>query len=223
MPSLLAQYRAFFQQFVREFHTTGAIVPSSAALARALTEPMRAHGRPCRIVEVGPGTGAVTKMIVPLLGPEDRLDLVELNDAFVALLRRRLDEEDAFVRVRDHVRLLHQPVQDLKVDVPYDFIISGLPLNNFPAAVVEEIFETFSGVLAPGGVVSYFEYMYVRPVRRITSGRAERLRLRQLDEILRQRLARGAIARRWVFRNLPPAWVHHLHLKEADSGTGQGA
>ena len=38
---------------------------------------------------VGPGTGSVTRRIAARLGPEDRLDLVELNETFVQRLRHR--------------------------------------------------------------------------------------------------------------------------------------
>ena len=47
----------FFEAEVDQ--TTGAILPSSRGLARAMTRPMRQAKGPRRILEVGPGTGAV--------------------------------------------------------------------------------------------------------------------------------------------------------------------
>src|SRR5262245_49636372 len=61
--------RAFFGQFRRQYHTTGSILPSSRALGRALTKPMRQAAAPRRILEIGPGTGAVTREIVRSLRP----------------------------------------------------------------------------------------------------------------------------------------------------------
>ena len=65
-------------------------------------------------------------------------------------------------------------------------------------------------MLAPGGVLSYFEYMYVRPLRKLAAGRDEKARLQELDAIMdsyRQQYHRDTS---WVFVNLPPAWVQHL-------------
>ena len=98
MARATSEIRLFFQEFRRNFHTTGAILPSGRRLARALgrfvAEP---NGQPRRILEVGPGTAAVTQRLVSVLGPHDRLDLVELNASFVECLRRRFESEPAFV------------------------------------------------------------------------------------------------------------------------------
>ena len=101
-------------------------------------------------------------------------------------------------------------LQDFETDATYDFIISGLPLNNFDAESVSEIFDAYFRLLAPGGVLSYFEYMYVRPLRRLVSHGEERQRFTQLDLIMQPYLARYGFRQDWVFANLPPAWVQHL-------------
>src|ERR1043166_4551462 len=64
--------REFYRQFRAQYGTTGSVLPSSRALARALTRPMRACPTPRRVLEVGPGTGAVTREIVRTLRPGDR-------------------------------------------------------------------------------------------------------------------------------------------------------
>src|SRR6185312_11129733 len=68
----------FFRECRRHFHTTGAILPSSRFLARALVRPMRGPRPPWRILEVGPGTGSVTREIARRMLPGDRLDAVEI-------------------------------------------------------------------------------------------------------------------------------------------------
>ncbi|NOX54441.1 MAG: methyltransferase domain-containing protein [Planctomycetes bacterium] len=210
MPSLLKEYAEFFRQFRARYETTGAILPSSRFLARALTRPLALHTRPVRILEVGPGTGPVTRRIVGLMRPEDRLDLVELNDQFVAILRDRLDSEPQFRAVAEQTRLHHCPIQEFRADKPYDFIISGLPLNNFSPELVEEIFDCFFRLLAPEGVLSYFEYMFLRAVRMRVGRRNERQRLRGVDQVVSRYLSRYRFRRDWVFCNVPPAWVQHL-------------
>ena len=209
-------YRVFWREFRQQYHTTGAIAPSSRSLARALSRfAANPHPTPRRILEVGPGTGAVTKALVEALGPQDRLDLVELNDRFVQRLRDRFEHEPAFAAVGGRSRVLHQPVETLPADAPYDLIISGLPLNNFSVAAVDEILTTFRRLLCPGGTLSFFEYIAIRRARSLVSFGEERARLRGIGQALGELFADGRIARDWVWPNLPPAWVHHVRI-----GTG---
>lgn len=215
----------------------GAVLPSGRRLARVMTAPMRGAGeRAVRVLEVGPGTGIVTESIVRHLPAVGRLDIVELQPEFVELLENRFAAEDAFRAARDRTRIHHQSLQAFAqaaqrevrgqggqepehVQWAYDFIISGLPLNNFQPAAIEEIFEIFAGLLKPGGTLSYFEYMYVRQVRRTISFGRRRARIERLDEALTAPWRDHEYRRDRVWLNLPPAWVHHLRF---DSRSGPG-
>jgi phospholipid N-methyltransferase len=205
-------YRTFFREFVRNFRSTGSIIPSSAALARCLARYVGKSHAPQRILEVGPGTGAVTRRIVAQMGPQDRLDLVELNDAFVQLLHQRFQTESPFQAVASRATILHQKVQDLDAPGTYDVIVSGLPLNNFDAADVRDILHALRRLLRPAGVLSFFEYIGVRRVRGMFSGRRQRQRLREIGAILHACLQDHEFRRDRVLWNLPPAWVHHVRF-----------
>jgi phosphatidylethanolamine/phosphatidyl-N-methylethanolamine N-methyltransferase len=210
MPSFLTDHWEFLKQFRERFETTGAIAPSGRFLARAMTGPMARRERPSRVLEIGPGTGAVTRRIVRLLKPEDRFDLVEVNPTFAAMLRQRFEQDPTYRQAAERSAVHECPIQEFAFDQPYDVIISGLPLNNFPADLVRQIFDTYIKLLAPGGTLSYFEYMYVRPMRRLVAGSDEKARLTELDRIADEYLSRYRIHRSWVFVNVPPAWVQHL-------------
>lgn len=212
MSQRLRDYRVFWQEFRQNFHTTGAILPSGRALARALAHHVGQAERPQRVLEVGPGTGAVTAYIVKALRPEDQLDLVELNEQFVANLRDRFSRDPQFAAVSERSRVLHQGVEELAHDEPYDLVISGLPLNNFSVQQVESILGGFRRLLRRGGVLSFFEYIAIRPARAMVSGPAERARLQGIGRAMDQLLTPYEIRRDWVWPNVPPAWVHHVRL-----------
>ena len=118
----------------------------------------------------------------------------------------------AYQRVAGQARVIHQPVQELPRENGYDLIISGLPLNNFPAALLDEVLESLSGLLKPNGTLSFFQYVAVRPARAIVSGRVERLRLREVGAALGKVLDRHEFRRDLIWPNLPPAWVHHIRF-----------
>lgn len=212
MKGLIGEHVEFLRQYRQRFETTGAIAPSSRFLARALTRPIERHHGPVRVLEVGPGTGAVTRRIVRLLKPDDWLDLVELNESFVGVLRRRFADDRHYRRVADRARVHQCPIQEYRSERPYDYIVCGLPFNNFPLPLVTAIFQAMFGLLAPGGVLSYFEYMYMRPLRRMVSNAAGRQRLSELDAALVEYQRAHRIRRDWVFVNFPPAWVQHLQV-----------
>lgn len=206
----LQEHLAFFRQFRRRFETTGAVAPSSRFLARALTSGLRDRNGAARVLEVGPGTGAVTRQIVRLLKPEDRFDLVEVNEEFAALLQDRFQNDRDFQPAARQSAVHVAPLQEFQPSGLYDVIVSGLPFNNFPPELVEQLIDRSLALLAPGGRLSFFEYMFVRPVRRIVSPREVKERLGAIEQVLQRRFADYRVGTDWVFVNIPPAWVQHL-------------
>jgi phospholipid N-methyltransferase len=215
MKQFVNDHFQFFREYVRRFETTGAVAPSSRFLARALTRPLRARTDPVRVLEVGPGTGAVTRAIVRYIKPGDRLDLVEINERFAALLKDRFAADPYYRHVADCAEVHVCPLQAFSPTGRYDVIVSGLPFNNFPAALVEELLDLCLELLNPGGTLSFFEYMYVRPLRRLVARSHEKTRLGEIERILQERFSRNRFHTDWVFVNVPPAWVQHLRAAGA--------
>ena len=185
----------FFRQCRRQFKTTGAILPSSRFLARALASEIAKAQGPARILEVGPGTGSVTRQILRRMQHRDQLDAVEINANFIVRLLGRLEADRAYQRHRDRVRIIHSAVEDLPGEGTYDFIVSGLPLNNFPVEMVRRIFRTYSRLLKPGGILTYYEYQFIRHIKSPFENRRERRRLyrvgRVVSEYIRERRRRS--------------------------------
>ena len=204
--------REFFGQFRRQYHTTGSIWPSSRALGRALTGPMRSAGPPRRILEVGPGTGAVTVEIVRALRPGDQLDIVEINEKFVAIIERRFAEEPLFQARQGQARIIHAPLQDVPGTGVYDFMISGLPLNNFSLALVQDIFRSYRRLLKADGILSYFEYLAIRDLKMPFVSAAEKERLQSLEVFLQQQIRSAQIREDVVLWNVPPAVARHFRF-----------
>ncbi len=212
MISFLRDQVNFIRQVRQRFYTTGAVLPSSRFLAYNTTRPLSKIKGPKRVLELGPGTGAVTRQIVKYINPEDQFDLVEINEEFGQILRNRFEHDPNYKRVAGVSKVHICPLQEFKSETPYDIIISGLPFNNFPSPLVEELVEASLKLLAPTGTYSFFEYMFMRPMRSAVTSRADRQRIKEIEAILSKRFDNYRFKRDWVFMNVPPAWVHHLRL-----------
>jgi len=210
----ISDLRLFWREFRHNFQSTGALLPSSRFLARALVRYVAAgrEGQPRRILEAGPGTGAVTRRLVAAMGPNDRLDLAECNEQFVHRLRQHLQTDPLLGRAAERIRLFHLPVQELVCESGYDVIVCGLPFNNFPAELVEQILGTLLNLLRPGGTLSFFEYMALRRLRMLWARGEEQQRLRAIERVMSRVFEQRRVQVDWVWLNLPPAWVHHLRM-----------
>lgn len=210
--NFLSEWSSFLRESRRTFQTTGAVLPSGRFLGRALTSELRKPRDSYRILEAGPGTGAVTEHILQALQPGDQLDIVELNERFVEIVKKRFETEPIFQSKQSQARVLHQGVEQVEGQHYYDAIISGLPLNNFPVALVGKLFEVFRRLLKPSGTLSYFEYAFVREIKMPFVGASELERLRGVSRIVTEQIQQYQIRRQFICMNVPPAFARHLRF-----------
>ena len=114
--------------------------------------------------------------------------------------------------VGDRCRILHAPIQEVAGEAEYDFLVSGIPLNNFPVPLVEEIFASYRRLLKPRGILSYFEYAGIRDLKRRIVRESERQRLTDLDRFLKGQIRAHQVAEDFVLLNVPPAIARHLRF-----------
>jgi len=202
----------FLGRYLRDPKTVGAIAPSSQALAEALSQPFRNSTGPASVLEVGAGTGPVTRYLGTILRAGDSLDICEINPDFADLLERDVLSNAHFAPfvAESRVSLLRLPVQELPEDKQYDFVISGLPLTAFDLRDVQHVFRVVRRCLKPGGIFSYFEYLGLRRTSRTLAIGKRRARIRAVSAYLTENLRQHRIATKTVLQNLPPADVHHL-------------
>ena len=198
----------FCKEFVRTFKTTGAVLPSGKALANALVKPLMDIPGPRMILEAGPGTGAVTDVLLRRLGPDDQLVLCEINPEFADYLEKRFAEDVHWASYKDRVRVVREDVRRLFAGSRYDFVVSGLPLNNFSPLFVEEMLQGFLHSLTPRGVHTFFEYILVREIRMRVGGKSERERMTGIHQAVASTVCRKQWHRSAILWNVPPAWAY---------------
>ena len=207
----------FLKGYVRDPSSVGAVAPSSRALAGALCEPFRRRTRPAKVLEVGAGTGAITRHLGTLLGDEDELDICEIDADFATILEQDVLTQTDFVSrfAAGRIRLLKKPVQGITEEDRYDFVVSGLPLTAFELQEVKEVFAAIRRCLKPDGVFSYFEYIGLRRTSRVLALGRHRARIRSVSAYLTDHIRSHQFECRTVLRNFPPAHARHFRFDSA--------
>lgn len=139
----------FRQQAVRALQQVGAVAETSRVVAQAVTAPLAGHTTLRRVLEVGAGTGAITRAILPHLSVYDRLDLYEINAPFAAVLRRSFEQAHG-----PTIQVYEEDIEQLPPGVRYDAIISSLPLLNMAPDKIDRVFARLLESLVPGGTLS---------------------------------------------------------------------
>ena len=117
----------FLRSWIEKPLHVGAVMPSGRPLARTMASYVDRHATG-PVIELGPGTGAITSALVEHGIDQKRLVLVEYNPGFCALLRDRYPQAkvvqgDAY-RLRDTLWNV--------LGTPANAIVSSLPLVTKP-------------------------------------------------------------------------------------------
>ena len=185
-PLRLDDEMQFIRSWIEKPLSTGAVMPSSKALARSMARYVDAEASG-PVIELGPGTGPVTEALVEHGIDQSRLILVEFNPDFCRLLRTRYPE--ATVVQGDAYRL--RRIVEVYVREPAAAVVSGLPLLTKPLRTRLRLMADAMGLLAPGAPFVQFTYAMVPPIPKALSG----IRV---------------VASELIWLNLPPArvWVY---------------
>lgn len=190
--SVLTNYRTFIERAVRKPNLVGALVPSSPNLAREMAAVVPTAGRPV-VVELGPGTGALSSGIAQRLPVGGRQVAIEVDSGMVEYLRAELPWMEV---IQGDASRLGDLLADAGIG-KVDAVVSGLPWSIFPAKLQQDILDQVGAVLAPGGAFTTFAYVHALGM---TGARQFRRRLDlTFDEVLTSHT---------VWRNIPPARIY---------------
>jgi phosphatidylethanolamine/phosphatidyl-N-methylethanolamine N-methyltransferase len=175
----------FLQEWLANPQRMGSVVPSSRKLATAM-----AHWLPIDpesfVLELGPGTGAVTEALIERGLREEKLVAIEHNPKMARLLREKFPRAQIITgdawKLDELLRGRREPIESVGT------VFSSLPLLNFPPEQAEALAQKIRAVLQPQG--NWVQYSYH----------------------LGKKLARGSScfqlhASKIVWLNLPPARV----------------
>jgi phosphatidylethanolamine/phosphatidyl-N-methylethanolamine N-methyltransferase len=176
----------FLRSWIEKPLHMGAVMPSGRVLARTMAQyvDIKSTGP---VVELGPGTGAITNALIEHGVDQKRLVLVEYNPGFCALLRDRYPQATV---VQADAYALRDSLWDV-LSAPASAVVSGLPLVTKPMLTRLKLIRDAFLALAPGAPFVQFTYSVAPPIPKSLPG-----------------VSTEASERIWM--NLPPArvWVY---------------
>ncbi len=172
--------------------TTGAIAPSSRALAEVITEAAAVRDASA-IIEFGPGTGVFTEAICRKIRPETRFFALEIDPRFAEETRRRCPSVPVFEDTAVNAAL-HLQAFGLR---SCDRIVCGLPWASLPPRLQERLMATILDVLSPDG--RFVTFAYLQGLLLPAAARFRRTLHAHFERVTTTPT---------VWRNLPPAFVY---------------
>lgn len=187
----------FFEQMARRWRTMGAIAPSGGPLARTMARKVGDLADGQVIIELGPGTGVITRALVERF-PRNPILAVEINEPFIAPLRKEFPTvkvvQGCAAELDTHLAQHGWTRDDVGA------VVSAVPLLALPGDLPRRIMASATGVLRPG-----------RPYIQLTY--SER-KWRRFDFAGFERLSTSRV---WM--NVPPAYVLQFVRSEPSSVT----
>jgi phosphatidylethanolamine/phosphatidyl-N-methylethanolamine N-methyltransferase len=193
---LFAESRLLFKLWLKNPRKIGAVAVSSAELAGAMARQVPRG--PGYVVELGGGTGSVTKAILKAGTHPEKLIVVERDPTLHKVLQERYP--GVKVLLGDAAKL--QPLLKREGIDHVKAIVSSLPLISMKRSMQDRITAQAFAVLEPGAPLIQFTYSLFSPIARRRHG------------------VHGEVGDR-VLQNLPPAsvWVYrkpHIHRHAAE-------
>ena len=182
-------------QFLRRPMTTGAICASSLGLSRMMTSDIGVENAEV-VVELGPGTGAITRSILPKLKQNSDFFAVELNESVIPIFKERFPDCDIYHDSASNLPKLLRQRGKRSANV----ILSGLPWASFPESLQDELLSAILESLPEGG--SFATFAYLQGVV-LPTGMKFRKKLHSFF--------RSVDLSPIVWKNLPPAFVYRCH------------
>ena len=148
-------YGLFLREALRSVRSVASLVPSSGPLCRAMLANIDFTSART-IVELGPGTGAVTEEILARMRPDARLFAVEINPVFAAHIRRNFNDRRLIVIEGSATNLTR--LSGLRPG-SVNAVVSSLGFSCMSESTRMDILHQAQACLGDTGVLNQYQYL----------------------------------------------------------------
>ncbi len=153
----MSDFSLFLGKFLRHGTAIASLAPSSRWLSRTTVRNVD-WDRARVLVELGAGTGPITRVLAERARHHCRVVVVERDPDFARLLRARYEHLPNLDIIEGDVRDLAGMLADRGIG-PADHVISGLPVPSFPKSLQHDLFRVVRAALAPEGTYNQITEM----------------------------------------------------------------
>lgn len=178
--------RYFIKQFFKEKKMVGAVSPSSKYLMRKMLANINFKTANV-IVEFGPGTGVFTREIVKRMKSDCKLIVFELHEEFFKKLHEEFKDNPSVILRNESAENIGLVLQEHNMHKA-SYVISSLPLANFPKELIHSILKNSIDNLLQDAKYIQFQYS-------LTSKK-------HLQEHF------NSVSINFTARNIPPAFIY---------------
>ncbi|MFO0660170.1 MAG: methyltransferase domain-containing protein [Polyangiaceae bacterium] len=150
----------FIQKGMTNFDQTAALLPSSRFLVDAMLDPLPLASARC-VVELGSGTGALTRKILERMGPNGHVHTVEIDEVLLNNMVESIRDDrlrPAFGSAADTRALMNH----VGCTGQADAVVSSLGLSLIPSEVRDQIIESVGEVLSDDAWFVQYAYLHAR-------------------------------------------------------------
>ena len=173
----------FLRQFFKDRQMVGAVAPSTRFLAEKMLKNIDFENSKV-IIELGPGNGVFTELMLERMAPDAKLFVFELNNEFYEQVAARINDPRAQI-IHDSAENIGNYVKEAGTA---DAVVSSLPLMVFPEELRANVVNAAHKSLHSKG--KYIQFQYSLQSKRYLEGIFKDVNIQ------------------FTIRNLPPAFVY---------------
>lgn len=177
---------AFFKEAIKNFKTTGTIMPSSKFLIKRMLKEID-FKKINVLVEFGAGNGIITKSILKKMHKDAVLFCFEINPEFYKHLK--LINDNRLIVVNQSAQEVKNVLNKHNI-ASVDCIISSLPLTMLPAEISKSILHISKNLLKNESVFIQYQYSI------------------NFFKIFKQVFGKNNVFLAFELMNIPPAFIY---------------
>ncbi len=192
----MAHHLTFVKKFVQKPFQTGAVLPSSVLLATMMVKDVGIEKMKA-VVEIGPGTGAITPTILSSIPDSAEFVAVEIDPDLYTIFQQRFPDVKSYNACASTISDIMRKENISELDA----VFSGLPWASFPEELQTKLLDAICDVLPPNGLFATFAYIQGTW---LPAGQ-------RFKKVLRKRFSKVEKSP-VVWRNIPPAFIYKCFI-----------
>lgn len=202
---------AFVKGALLQFKNTGSFFATSAEASRAMISSID-FTKPQRILEVGPGTGSITKHLVKNLNKESHLSICEINPFFMDYVKAEITKWPNYSSDLN-IDFFLGPIQDMpcrEQTEKFDHIVCALPFLNFPLELTKDIFSKLDSMSHEATLLTFYQYIGFKHLKKFIGSKDSREEFITANTYLNEVISKRLVKQEQVWWNMFPITIFTL-------------